>query len=61
MIFSDQSLDSGINHINFTVPARALEGSTYARFRFSSVRGLSSEGPAPDGEVEDYSVQINKP
>jgi hypothetical protein len=58
-IFSDQSLDSGINHINFTVPARALEGSTYARFRFSSVRGLSSEGPAPDGEVEDYHVQID--
>jgi hypothetical protein len=58
-IFSDQSLDSGINHINFTVPARVLEGSTYARFRFSSVRGLSSEGPAPDGEVEDYRVQID--
>lgn len=58
-IFSDQSLDTGINHINFTVPARALEGSTYARFRFSSVRGLSSEGPAPDGEVEDYRVQID--
>jgi len=60
-IFSDQSLDSGINHINFTVPARAVEGSTYARFRFSSVRGLSSEGPAPDGEVEDYRVQIVEP
>ncbi len=60
-IFSDQSLDSGINHINFTIPARALEGSTYARFRFSSVRGLSFEGPAPDGEVEDYRVQIDKP
>ena len=58
-IFSDQSLDSGINHLNFTVPARALEGSTYARFRFSSVRGLSFEGPAPDGEVEDYHVQID--
>jgi hypothetical protein len=60
-IFSDQRLDSGINHINFTVPAGALEGSTYARFRFSSVRGLSFEGPAPDGEVEDYRVQIVKP
>jgi hypothetical protein len=60
-IFSDQRLDSGINHINFTVPARALEGSTYARFRFSSVRGLSFEGPAPDGEVEDYRVQIDQP
>jgi hypothetical protein len=60
-IFSDQRLDNGLNHINFTVPSSALEGSTYARFRFSSVRGLSSEGPAPDGEVEDYRVQIVKP
>lgn len=60
-IFSDQRLDSGINHINFTVPARALEGSAYARFRFSSARVLSFEGPAPDGEVEDYRVQIDQP
>jgi hypothetical protein len=61
MISSDQRLDKGINHIQFSVPAGALEGSTYARFRFSSVLGLSSAGPAPDGEVEDYRVQIAGP
>lgn len=60
-ISSDQRLDSGVNHIKFSLPAKALEGSTYARFRFSSVRGLSFAGPAPDGEVEDYLVQIVKP
>ena len=60
-IFSDKNLHNGVNRINFTVPANAMEGSTYARFRFSSVRGLSFEGPAPDGEVEDYRVQILGP
>ncbi len=57
-ISSDQRLDSGANHIQFSIPAGALVGSTYARFRFSSIKGLSFEGPAPDGEVEDYLVQI---
>jgi hypothetical protein len=57
-VSSDRLLDKGINHIQFSVPGGALEGSTYARFRFSSVRGLSSAGPAPDGEVEDYRVEI---
>ncbi len=61
MIISDRRLEGGVNHINVTVPAGALVGSTYSRFRFSSIRGLSFEGPAPDGEVEDYRVQIVKP
>lgn len=57
-IFADQSLDAGINHISFDVPAKALQGDAYSRFRFSSAKGLTSDGPAPDGEVEDYCVQI---
>jgi hypothetical protein len=57
-IVSDRHLDYGVNHITFDVPTRALTGSTYARFRFSSAGGLSFSGPAPDGEVEDYLVQI---
>lgn len=57
-IISDLSLNIGVNHIGFDVPAKALEDSAYARFRFSSVKGLSFDGPAPDGEVEDYCVQI---
>ena len=57
-IFSDLDLDIGINHVSFIVPAKALQGDTYSRFRFSSAKGLSFDGPAPDGEVEDYCVRI---
>jgi hypothetical protein len=41
-----------------TVPAQATPGMTYARFRISTVAPLIFMGPAPDGEVEDYHVQI---
>src|SRR6185436_5158602 len=30
----------------------------FARFRFSTVSGLTFTGAAPDGEVEDYAVEI---
>ncbi|MCP4676812.1 MAG: hypothetical protein GY854_15120 [Deltaproteobacteria bacterium] len=33
-------------------------GDTFARFRFSSKKGLSPTGFAPDGEVEDYPVSL---
>lgn len=60
-IFSDLYLDIGINQISFDVPARAPQGDAYSRFRFSSAKGLSFDGPALDGEVEDYRVQIAPP
>ncbi|HEX6838027.1 MAG TPA: SdrD B-like domain-containing protein, partial [Polyangia bacterium] len=41
-----------------TVPAGAVGGVTYARFRCSSATGLGPTGPAPDGEVEDYRVRV---
>ncbi len=43
------------------VPASAVPGlTTFARFRFSSIGGLSEFGAAPDGEVEDYEVYITE-
>ncbi|MBN2355407.1 PKD domain-containing protein [candidate division KSB1 bacterium] len=42
----------------FPVPAGAKIGDTFARFRFSSQRELGFKGKAPDGEVEDYPVNI---
>jgi hypothetical protein len=57
-IFADELLTGGINRLTFTVPAEAVPGATYARFRFNSRGLLSYDGPASDGEVEDYRVQI---
>ncbi len=41
-----------------TVPAGAVPGVSYARFRCSSATGLGPTGAAPDGEVEDYAVSV---
>lgn len=40
------------------VPAGAVPGVTFARFRCASTGGLTPTGPAPDGEVEDYRVSV---
>ncbi|HEC76017.1 MAG TPA: hypothetical protein ENI33_02015, partial [Thermoplasmatales archaeon] len=57
-VFTDVSLTGGENNLSFIVPSWASTGTTFARFRFSSVGGLSYNGSAPDGEVEDYKVEI---
>ena len=44
--------------LRFDVPAEADLGYTYARFRFSRNGNLNPTGAAPDGEVEDYLLQI---
>ena len=44
--------------ITFLVPANAVVGPTFARFRYSTQPNLTPAGPAPNGEVEDYYVQI---
>jgi hypothetical protein len=61
VVFVAQALSPGVNILTFTVPASAIPGTTYSRFRFSSVGGLSYDGPAPDGEVEDYRLYIIEP
>ena len=49
----------GDNVLSFTVPAGSLTGDTYARFRVSSAGVVAAPtGAAPDGEVEDYQVQL---
>lgn len=57
-VFADRVLTAGTNVLVFTVSATALGGTTFARFRFSTAAGLAPEGPAPDGEVEDYALTI---
>lgn len=44
--------------LTFNVPAAAVQGTTYARFRFSTEGSLATTGLASDGEVEDYRLQI---
>jgi glucose/arabinose dehydrogenase len=57
-IFASVPLVPGLNPLSFAVPSAAIVGSTLARFRISSGGGLSFAGGAPDGEVEDYRVDI---
>ncbi|NCC73926.1 MAG: hypothetical protein EOM06_11065, partial [Sphingobacteriia bacterium] len=60
-IFLDIPLVAGINNLNFAVPAGIKPGSTYSRFRFNTVGGLTYYGLADDGEVEDYHLIIHPP
>jgi len=58
-VFIDVPLTAGIvNPLSFAVPLTATPGQTYARFRVDSTGGLSYDGPAADGEVEDYTLEI---
>jgi len=56
-IFTNQPLTAGVNNLTFTIPTNALQGKTYARFRFNTLGGVSYAGIALNGEVEDYRVQ----
>jgi len=47
--------------LDISVPADAIAGVTYARFRLSTAGGLQPFGYASDGEVEDYLVEIVAP
>jgi uncharacterized repeat protein (TIGR01451 family) len=47
-----------VSGLDITVPCDATPGTTYARFRFSTAGGLSFDGLAADGEVEDYQVSL---
>jgi len=55
----DKVLTSGVNTLMINVPGRAVAGTTFARFRFSTTRGLRYNGLASDGEVEDYQIEIS--
>ena len=59
-IFIDEPLSSGFNNLTINVPFDAVPGPTFARFRFSTARGVSYRGETDDGEVEDYTVEIEE-
>ena len=47
-------------NLTYDVPANAVAGATFARFRIACATGASATGLAPmdDGEVEDYQIVI---
>jgi GEVED domain/Bacterial Ig domain len=56
-------LTSGVNALTFSVPADAVGGTTFARFRCTTDTppeggAFGPQGAAADGEVEDYAVVI---
>lgn len=57
----DGVLADGVHEFSFDVPADAVVGMTFARARISTAGGLHPDGPAMDGEVEDYEVRIVSP
>ncbi|WP_150122545.1 GEVED domain-containing protein [Rhodopirellula islandica] len=57
-IISGAAVDSGDTLLSYQVPAGASSGTSYARFRLSSLGSELPTGAAADGEVEDYSVEL---
>lgn len=49
---------SGVHALPINVPEWAVPGSAFARFRLSTTKVLDVTGPASDGEVEDYRIDI---
>lgn len=61
-VFINKLLVAGVNHLNFLVPVTMKPNITaVCRFRFSSQPSLLYTGMAPDGEVEDYVIDILTP
>ncbi len=53
-VFTSVNVAAGVNILNFTVPASATIGNTFARFRLSTAGALAPTGAVANGEVEDY-------
>ena len=62
-LFNDYLVRAGTNTLIFTPPNTAPHGTTYMRFRYSTQTGQANTvtGQAPDGEVEDYKVEVALP
>ncbi|MCP4550048.1 MAG: T9SS type A sorting domain-containing protein [bacterium] len=60
-ILANYGLAAGNNSITIAIPGTGLATmNTFARFRISSNGGLNFDGPAYDGEVEDYQIRIEE-
>lgn len=57
-VFDAKYLNEGQNALMMNVPAGALHGETWARFRVSELDTLSPTGGVTNGEVEDYQITV---
>lgn len=57
-IVTNLALAAGSHPLNLVAPAFPSATTSFARFRFSTQSGLTPTGQAPDGEVEDYTVNL---
>ncbi|OGI61405.1 hypothetical protein A2645_00030 [Candidatus Nomurabacteria bacterium RIFCSPHIGHO2_01_FULL_39_9] len=57
-IIIDEQVLTGNFEFNANIPEDAHFGFSYARFRLSRQEGLSFDGEARDGEVEDYKIEL---
>ncbi len=57
IFINEQIWDSPVV-LSFDVPFEAVPGQTMLRLRYSSFAGSGYSGPALDGEVEDYAVNL---
>lgn len=57
-IATDVAPTANLITLTGTIPLAATPGTTYARFRYSTVNGLGPTAPAPNGEVEDYQITL---
>jgi hypothetical protein len=62
-IFAAQPVVPGVNSLTFFVPSigkAAPAFDTFSRWRFTLGGGFPPDGPAPEGEVEDYMVHVEE-
>jgi hypothetical protein len=59
-LISNTSLSDGVHVLSLNIPQLLMDGRSFCRFRFSTVSNLTYESFAPDGEVEDYLVNLKK-
>jgi len=57
-VATDLQASSGTVDVSIAVPSDAMLGTTLARLRWSTEMGLSYDGTAADGEVEDLTVTV---
>lgn len=60
-VLDDVAVPAGESRLRVVIPAAAaLHESVFARFRIGSMLRLRPTGPAPDGEVEDMKMDVER-